>query len=440
MIKYIFSLCCKIGLKVIDSLALSVKFLVRNITFPKRIFKIFRIFIVHAVYKTYNAYLLIKQKILGPKIDTAATPHLNTSFNAFLNLFGFNIFLVIVIALSAYNFYTANYFSADRLTQNILADLISPDHLETDDNIKIVDISSDHVNYIVVNNNDQQSMANVFEDSQSFVLNEDGNALTRQGFIYPQETKRDIIHYVIVKNDTVASIAYRFGINIETVLVANNLAYGTYLKPGNKLLIMPVSGVSYTVKKNDTLKQIAFIHNSNIDKIISFNKLINERDIVVGQSIIIPGGDVATSMAKRNLQRVARVKSLPYLYQTVKQLGFNLLWPAISTKINQYFTWRHNGLDIHGKTGNPIYASADGTVMQTGWARGYGYQVLIQHRPGFLTRYAHSSKLLVKNRQNVRKGDIIALIGSTGRSTGPHIHYEVIINGRRVNPLSYTRK
>ena len=108
--------------------------------------------------------------------------------------------------------------------------------------------------------------------------------------------------------------------------------------------------------------------------------------------------------------------------------------------ITQYYGWRHTGLDIDGHYDSPIYASHDGTVTTAGWnSGGYGLQILVSG-DGFTTRYAHSSKMFVKVGDTVKKGDVIAMVGTTGRSTGTHLHYEVYVNGSRVNPLSYTSR
>ena len=118
-----------------------------------------------------------------------------------------------------------------------------------------------------------------------------------------------------------------------------------------------------------------------------------------------------------------------------------LLWPIPNSKrVTQYFRWRHTGLDIGDKYGSTIVAADNGTIELSGWgAGGWGYTIVVDHGNGMKTRYAHASKLLVEAGQNVEKGQTIALVGSTGRSTGPHLHFGVYVNGRAVNPLEYLR-
>lgn len=115
-------------------------------------------------------------------------------------------------------------------------------------------------------------------------------------------------------------------------------------------------------------------------------------------------------------------------------------WP-LRGGLNSYYGYRwgsfHTGLDIDGDTGQPFVAAAGGTVSSVGWSGGYGNMILIDHGNGVATRYAHASKVSVSNGQQISKGESIGLVGSTGRSTGPHLHFEVIINGDTVNPLNY---
>jgi murein DD-endopeptidase MepM/ murein hydrolase activator NlpD len=126
--------------------------------------------------------------------------------------------------------------------------------------------------------------------------------------------------------------------------------------------------------------------------------------------------------------------------ETVVKAASKLLWPTDLRVVNQYYGWRHTGLDIDGDYANAIYASADGVVEIAGWNNGgYGLMIFIDHGNGFKTRYAHASKMFVKAGDTVKRGQVIAMVGTTGRSTGTHLHYEVYLNNRRVNPLTYAR-
>lgn len=122
-------------------------------------------------------------------------------------------------------------------------------------------------------------------------------------------------------------------------------------------------------------------------------------------------------------------------------------WPTASTRVTSKFGYRkdpfsrrsafHSGIDIGGKSGDPVYAAADGIVTDAGYDRGHGYYVTIKHPSGLSTRYSHLRKYLVEKGQRVEQGEQIAQLGSTGRSTGPHLHFEVIENGKNVDPMTY---
>jgi len=117
-----------------------------------------------------------------------------------------------------------------------------------------------------------------------------------------------------------------------------------------------------------------------------------------------------------------------------------LLWPTVGHTITQYYSWRHTGVDIANHIGTPLYAAADGVVEFAGWnSGGYGNMLFINCGGGTKLRYGHSSKLLVSVGDHVKRGQVIALMGSTGHSTGPHVHFEVYINNIRTNPLNYIR-
>ncbi len=242
-----------------------------------------------------------------------------------------------------------------------------------------------------------------------------------------------IIQYAVKSGDTVGSLAQKFQISVETILIENKLSLRSVLRPGDALNILPVNGVSHKIRKGDNLKKIAALYRADIQKIIDFNRL-TEEEMTVGEVLVVPEGRRLPAPSAPSAQIAAgRPPAL-------KVAGLGMLWPTAGRRITQYFKWRHTGIDIALPTGNPVYSALDGVVEASGWNRGgYGYQVVIRHSNGLKTRYAHNSKLYVSVGQEVAKGDVIALIGSTGRSTGPHLHFEVMVNGIRVNPFLYVK-
>ena len=254
--------------------------------------------------------------------------------------------------------------------------------------------------------------------------------------------RQEIIYYTVKQGDTVSSIARSFGITVNTVLWANNLSAYSLLKIGDKLTILPQSGLLYTVKKGDTLAAISRTYDVEMDKIIAVNSLGNT--LQVGAKLILPGAKKISSPAIKttsntNYTGVSVIKDL--VNPPAKPSTTKMAWPTEGYRITQYFSWSHPGLDIANKTGTPLYAAEDGKVIisQGGYNGGYGNTILLDHGDGVRTRYGHASKLYVKVGDTVKRGEVIAAMGSTGRSTGPHIHFEVIINGTKYNPLNYIR-
>ncbi len=278
--------------------------------------------------------------------------------------------------------------------------------------------------------------------------------------------------YTVQSGDTVATIARRFGVNVGTVIWANNLSRSAAIKPGEILRIPVASGVFHTVKRGETLSQVAKKYGVEVTAITQANTGL--QTLSLGQEIFIPGGTplttavapvsqpTATRTPASSIVRadipLAKIKNKAVdIYQelrvseqdsrakpedkeeTVKKTT-RLLWPTDLRVINQYYGWSHTGIDIDGDYANAIYASEAGVVNQAGWNNGgYGLQIVIDHENGFRTRYAHASKLFVKAGDTVKRGQVIAMVGTTGRSTGTHLHFEVYVNGKRTNPLSYIR-
>lgn len=269
-----------------------------------------------------------------------------------------------------------------------------------------------------------------------------------------------IITYEVESGDVIGSIADKFGLKPETILSANNLTARSYIRPGQKLVILPVDGVVYTVAKGDTLSKIARTFDAKTDAIVDFNGI--GATLKVGDELIIPGGVrpqaqvVPSSLgsAKGAIKNTAGFlpvilgdsnaidKTIAPPPSTDAPAGVGYIWPTAAKIITQYFGLRHTGLDIAGPVGTPIYAIKAGTVIvsQCGWNGGYGCYIKVDHGGGIVSWYAHASKMFVEVGDTVTQGQTIALIGITGHTTGPHVHFEVRVNNKYQNPLSYVRK
>jgi murein DD-endopeptidase MepM/ murein hydrolase activator NlpD len=275
--------------------------------------------------------------------------------------------------------------------------------------------------------------------------------------------------YTVQTGDTLSTIAQRFGVNVGTILWANSRTEFQYLRPGDVLKIPAVSGVLVTVKKGDTLTALAAKYSSTVDEIVRANRLSPDQPVPEGLEIVLPGGQppaVALTYAPKNAvpSRTTPTNQKPSGYYIGKDgiprnpdvpppvnypkpadeaVGSlptaKMAWPTSGHVVTQYYGWKHTGVDIDGDYSSPIYAAHDGTVTTAGWnSGGYGLQILVTG-DGVLTRYGHTSKMFVKVGDVVKKGQVIAMMGTTGRSTGTHLHFEVYINGKRTNPLSYIR-
>lgn len=253
-------------------------------------------------------------------------------------------------------------------------------------------------------------------------------------------TRTKIVDYEVEGGDTIGSIAEKFSISVNTILWANSLTATSTIRPGDKLVILPTSGVLHKVKSGDTVEKIAKYYSSDAEKILESNALPNSSDIKIGEYIMIPDGKVPapvpvprTTVASRN------TVTIPSRTTPVPTSG-KMLWPNGCSRISQYFGWRHTGVDIACPAGTPILAADDGVVTRVQYIKtGYGHNVMIDHGDGVVTLYGHMTTIYVKNGETVKRGQEIGLEGSTGRSTGPHLHFEVRINGKIYNPLNYIK-
>ncbi len=249
--------------------------------------------------------------------------------------------------------------------------------------------------------------------------------------------------YQVQLGDTLGSIAEKFGISIYTILWENSLTERSTIRPGDNLSILPADGVKHKIKRGETLGYIAKLYNVDAQVIITFNDLIDENGLQIGQDLIIPGGKkIPIYVPTKSAPAPRSYVGAPPPSASNLATGTRLLWPTTTRRITQYFGWRHTGVDIASRESPPIYAAEAGTVIDarpSGWNGGYGNMIIIDHGGGLQTLYGHNSTLYVSKGDVVSRGQTIAIMGNTGRSTGPHVHFEVRVNGKRVNPLSYTK-
>jgi LysM repeat protein len=247
-------------------------------------------------------------------------------------------------------------------------------------------------------------------------LNQSSNEVQKKNLL-------EVKTHVVKPGATLWSIAKEHGLHLSTVVHANNLSPSQPIHPGQKLKIYNMDGFIYQVRRGQTLSYIARTYDVSLHEIIQINQIENPHLIPAGQKIFVPA---------------------------IKPL-YTFIWP-VRGRISSGFGWRrnpfskkgreyHRGIDIAVNTGTPIRASHSGRVVVTyggkGWNKGYGKLVVIRGGDNTYTYYAHLSRVLVRRGQYVRQGQKIGLSGNTGRSTGPHLFFAIVKNGRARNPLKY---
>ena len=244
--------------------------------------------------------------------------------------------------------------------------------------------------------------------------------------------------YVVRKGDSLVAIANMFGVSINTILWANDMKKGDKLVEGDVLFILPISGVEHTVTKGQTLQSIAKLYKAEVGDIAFYNDIAENAQLVVGDKLMIPDGEMADEGGDKpapNL-KATEVKDKNYYATSLLKniIGYFINPLPTGHKTQGLHGPGRRGIDIGAPTGTNLYASAPGTVTAVkngcvvGPKRcggGYGNMVIIQHPNGTKTLYGHMSKVLTKIGAQVNRGEVIGLVGNTGRSTGPHVHFEV---------------
>jgi murein DD-endopeptidase MepM/ murein hydrolase activator NlpD len=263
--------------------------------------------------------------------------------------------------------------------------------------------------------------------------------------------------YVVAEGDALSTIAARFGISVNTILWANALSSHSVLRPGQSLTILPASGVLVTVKNGDTLTKIAKTYGAESSVILEANKLADASAIAVGQKLVIPGGTppavVAIAKPSASTVRSVFVPAPSGSTGTKTSASARMVWPSEGHGVVRGLSWYHTGVDIdcdghaNGTSTQDNFAAADGVVTFAGPHfvgphGGFGNLVVISHGNGLETRYGHNYSVYVKKGDVVTAGQPIARCGSTGWSSGTHLHFEVIGPGGAKdyrNPFEYIR-
>lgn len=250
--------------------------------------------------------------------------------------------------------------------------------------------------------------------------------------------RADILDYTVDNGDTLASIAKKFGVDTDSIKWLNTGLNEKKIKTGTVLKIPPVTGVVHVVKGGETIYSISKKYNVSAQAVVDFpfNEFTNDEtfSLAIGQQLIIPDGEMPDEPIFSPRANLAG--SLTPNAGAVSATG-NWIWPAAGA-ISQGFKAWHKGVDIANHDGGPILAADSGTVLVASWAdnTGYGNRVVLDHGNGLKTLYGHMSSFSVVVGQTVKRGDKLGMMGSTGRSTGTHLHFEIRTSGGNANPLA----
>ncbi len=269
----------------------------------------------------------------------------------------------------------------------------------------------------------------------------------------PSRPRQEVITYTVRSGDTLFGISEKYGITPETILWSNAILKDDphLLRPDQELLISPVTGVVRVVHEGDTVDGLASVYRADAEDIINWpgNQLDPDNPALIEDSVIVvPGGE--RDFVQWTVPRIARAKRNPLPmsagpgactggYQGGAVGSGSFIWPASNRYLSGYnYSGYHPAIDIAAGLGAPIYASDSGVVVFAGWSNwGYGYMVVVDHGNGWQTLYSHLSQWNVNCGQSVYQGTVLGLSGSTGNSTGPHLHFEINYQGTRVNPWNY---
>ena len=245
--------------------------------------------------------------------------------------------------------------------------------------------------------------------------------------------------YHIKKNDSLWKIADRNNLDIYTLLTFNKLKNANLIKKGQKIRIPSTRGILHTVVKNETLEDIAIRYQVGLSVIISANSIQDPDFIQANTDLFLPGAKLTNRQVRERLKRRLTGKTVnPRFILPVK----GRMSDGYGYRIHPVLKRRrlHKGLDIAAKTGTNVRASASGRVAFSGVMGGYGNLVILEHVGGYETRYAHNARILVREGQHVRQGQKIAQVGSTGLSTGPHLHFEIRKGQKVLNPIDHLER
>jgi len=228
---------------------------------------------------------------------------------------------------------------------------------------------------------------------------------------------------------------WKNGLDWFTLLSINRLEKANDISLGQRVKIPNQRGILHVLNEGETLEDVALNYDVNIRKIIRVNRILDPDNIKKGTDIFVPGAKVTQAFGNE----LMKTSGIPPQFA----------WPCRRCRLSSRFGYRkdpftgrrafHSGIDLASGYGARVNASMDGVVTYAGWMGGYGKLVVIRHSGNYTTRYGHLSSILVRRNRRVRQGQRIGYVGNTGRSKGPHLHFEVRQSGKPLNPIKIIR-
>ncbi|MDQ5893050.1 MAG: hypothetical protein QG640_60 [Patescibacteria group bacterium] len=239
----------------------------------------------------------------------------------------------------------------------------------------------------------------------------------------------EISLYTVRSGDTLSKIAEMFGVSVNTIIWANELGKNPVLREGQMLVILPISGIKYTVKKGDTIRGIVLKYKSNLEEVLEYNDLTLTSTLGIGDVIVIPDAEPTIIDTPKILTSRTTVTATNTVHDANGPFYPGYYIRPIDGGKKSQGLHGYNAVDLAAPVGTSIHASAAGTVIASmtngGWNGGYGNYVIISHKNGTQTLYSHTQKNFVSVGDTVEQGQLIAKVGMTGKSTGPHVHFEI---------------
>ena len=234
--------------------------------------------------------------------------------------------------------------------------------------------------------------------------------------------------YIIGDGENLTIISRKIGANLDTLVSVNKISNANRLRPGQKIIVPNRNGLLYTMKKGETLADVTDRYDVSLTRVLTFNKIDDANSIREGDDIFLPG---AKYTLDERIDKFGQMFSLPTTVTRISSVFGYRIHPITGVRT------KHMGVDIPGRLNTPVYASRKGKVIFAGYSGGYGNLVIVRHDKGYTTYYGHLNSITTRSGANVGVGVMIGRMGSTGRSTGSHLHFEVRRNGVALNPADF---